>query len=399
METSKNISILEHELCCGCKACADSCSKNFIHFSIDNEGFYYPNIDESNCINCGKCVRVCPELNVSKDTCSSSVAIAGYAIDDQRHRMGSSGGYFGLLAEYVINKGGVVYGAAFDENLQVIHKRVSSKEDLPLLYKSKYIQSNTIGIYKDIRVDLANNKMVLFCGTPCQCNAVRNYIGKIPDNLLLVDFICHGVPSQALFNDNIKWLEKKLKAKITKFTFRYKNEDTTNPRSYGIEYCRKGKYFFKQGLYHDIPFYYGFQQYLFLRPSCYLCKWSSVDRVSDITLGDFWGIHKVDPEFDESKGVSLLLINTHRGEAVAKYINNFGPFRMKEFPIQIAVNNNAALRASTKLASKRNLFFKDYLSFGFDYVVKKYLTPKYSFLWRHYYDLPRSIRKLLNHLK
>lgn len=395
--TKKNsIAILQHKQCCGCRACGDVCPKTCISFEKDTEGFYYPSIAENKCIDCGKCTKVCPELNITKNDTICSVSLAGYAKDLTHHLQGSSGGYFGLLAEYVINNGGIVYGAAFDENLKVIHISAMTKEQLLPLYKSKYVQSNLQGVYKSIKQNLETGRCVLFCGTPCQCNAVRNFCRNRNENLYLVDFICHGVPSQELFDESIRWIEKENGIKVIKFTFRYKDGDTTNPRSYGMEYIKNGQLIKKQGLYHDIPFYYGFQQYLFLRPSCYNCKWCSINRSSDITLGDYWGISKVDKTFDEHRGVSLLLFNTEKGKKIAQSIGMDDTFYYKEFPSDLAIMNNASLSKCTKLSPTRAQFFDDYQSQGFNFVVDKYLTPRFSFLWKHYYNLPKIIRVLIN---
>lgn len=396
--SNRNISIV-NDRCCGCRACGDVCPKTCISFISDKEGFAYPVVDSVNCIDCGKCAKVCPVLNINKGESVSSSSVACYAKEEERRMLGSSGGYFGLLAEYVLAQGGVVYGAAFDNQLRVVHRVATNKEQLVQLYKSKYIQSNPQGVYNSVLRALELEKMVLFCGTPCQCNAVRNVVGGHDERLYLVDFVCHGVPPQQLFDECVHWIEKKRGIKVTRFTFRYKDQDTTHPRSYGIEYSKHGRSYKKQGLYYDIPFYYGFHQYLFLRPSCYSCKWSTVERCADITLGDYWGINKIDRSFDEYQGVSLVLFNTEKGHQLSQYVGTKDSCSYKELPLETAILNNSALCQPTKFPIQRDAFFRDYHSFGFDYVAQKYLSPRCGFVLKHYYAIPKVLRIFINRSK
>lgn len=234
MKESNNISRLAKSECCGCRACGDICPKNCISFAEDEEGFVYPTVDEGSCVSCGKCVNICPEINVFHNAKVETVE-AAYAKNAQDRKAGSSGGVFGLLAEAVINNGGVVWGACFDDDLKLVHRCARTPQELKPLYKSKYLQSNTSGIYSKIIKDAKDGKHILFSGTPCQCNAVRNVVGKYNENLITVEVVCHGVPSQSLFDRSIKWVEKKCNFKIIDFTFRSKNEYALSPRVFSFK--------------------------------------------------------------------------------------------------------------------------------------------------------------------
>ncbi|NDV82029.1 Coenzyme F420 hydrogenase/dehydrogenase, beta subunit C-terminal domain [Bacteroides sp. 51] len=379
--------------CCGCYACLDICPQKCITMKEDEEGFNYPSINNTKCIECGKCVSTCPNTNIELSSRLPYSTYAAIANNDSIHKSGSSGGVFSLLADYIIKNGGKVWGAAFDSNLQLKHTSAVEKEDISKLCRSKYIQSSLQGVYKAIKLDLSNNVFTLFVGTPCQCSALRNFLKKEYSNLLIVDFVCHGVPSQSLFNSSLKWFEKKKNCTVTDFVFRHKSDKGKHLHAYKIEYTKKGKKRKTEGLHYDFPYYFGFQKYVTLRPSCYTCKYTSGKRCGDLTLGDFWGIEKHWEGINAHKGVSMILSNTDKGENI---INKLAPkLQMKEIPFDIAQRYNTCLNSPAPKKAERDLFFKALKTETFDRVVDLYLRPKRKWVFKVYYMLPTMLRRIV----
>lgn len=398
MTKNPNISTLPHEDCCGCRACGDVCPVSCISFSKDDEGFLYPVVDETVCIHCGKCVRTCPEFNPAYNDTPAEVS-AAYASSEPARQSGSSGGLFGILAAHIIAKGGKVWGASFDGHFQLRHTCATSVDELRPLMRSKYLQSNTEGCFKQIAADLKSGTATLFCGTPCQCNALRNYVGNCK-NLYLVDLICHGVPSQDLFDKSIAWIENKHNCKITNFEFRSKYKGALHPQAFSYVCEKNGSRKTVNGLHYQFPFYFGFQKYITLRPACYTCKWARSERCGDITLGDFWGIEKYNPTLDPKTGISEVIANTERGQNLLNEILESGSLWIENFPFSQVVGENGCLHGPTKLKPERANFFADLRNKLFDIVVKEHLTSKRQWIFDLYYALPSfmrvAVRKLMD---
>ena len=388
-----NISVLAHTDCCGCRACGDVCPVGCINFEKDAEGFYYPSVDETSCISCGKCSRICPELNPRTDEIADEV-IAAYANSKSRRQAGSSGGIFGLIAHDVISHGGIVWGAAFDSNLKLRHQSATSYDELGKLLRSKYLQSDTSGIYGEIISDVRNGILTLFSGTPCQCNAVRNIVGSTP-LLVTVEVVCHGVPSQDLFDKSIKMIESRNDSHITSFSFRSKFRGALHPQAYSYTEVRNGREHTVNGLHYQFPFYFGFQKYITLRPSCYLCKWARPQRGADITLGDFWGIEKYDSALNPKDGVSMVLVNTALGKEFIERILNEGIISAKSFPIEIAIVNNGCLHKPTALKPARAEFFDALKDQPFEEVTARFLVPRRKWIFDIYYSIPGPLRRIV----
>ena len=388
-----NISTLPKQKCCGCRACGDICPHKCISFVTDEEGFYYPSIDDSICVGCGLCSQMCPALQLKLSSEHPIATYAAYALDNEKHRAGSSGGLFGIIAASVIERGGKVWGAAFDDNLKLHHCAASNRQELTPLMKSKYIQSDTTGVYKTIKQDLQNRITTLFVGTPCQCNALKNYIGSNDENLIVVDLICHGVPSQDMFDKSIRWFEQKNSCTVTGFQFRYKEKRNRSSHIYKIDYIERKGVKSGIGLYYDFPHYYGFSKYITLRPSCYTCQWASPQRCSDITIADFWEIEKIRPHLDSKNGVSMVLVNTNAGKVIIENIKN--RLYIESAPFEFACENNGCLHKPTPLKESRNLLFKDLQTLAFDDIVKKHLTPRKKLLFDIYYNIPSGIKKII----
>lgn len=300
--------VWKKELCCGCAACADVCPEKAVHMVQDREGFFYPRVDRYRCKSCGMCMAVCPMSN--------EVAAGGKrryfgvcAKNDSIRYSSSSGGVFSILAEYVLGLSGIVCGAGYDENMNVIHQEVTDRTQLERIRKTKYVQSSMEGIYRRVEKYLAEDRWVLFCGTPCQAHALRLFLRKPYEKLILTDLVCYGVPSPGLWRDYVKYLEHRHRGKMETFSFRDKrNGDYGHMCSYvinGEEYAKP--------LYEDGYCGLYFKNYS-IRPSCYQCKYCTVKRDSDFTIGDFWGIERVRTDMDDGMGVSLMI--AHTGKAV-----------------------------------------------------------------------------------
>ena len=308
--------------CCGCSACYSVCPVNAIRFIADDEGFQYPYIDKALCINCKKCESVCP-LKIKQENLNPLHIYAAKNRNESIRMKSSSGGVFSLFADYIETSGGVIYGAAFDENYTVRHMRAETVEEWKQFCGSKYVQSDLNDIFLQIKVDLQNGREVLFSGTPCQIDGLKQYLKHeriSSDSLLTCDIICHGVPSPLIWREYLDYLKDAYGREIGSVSFRDKSQLGWHNSTLTIkdkEQCtilaetQRDHYFFQLFLCHEI-----------LRPSCHRCRYSNFSRPGDITLGDFWGIEKNFKQFDDDKGISLLMVNTEAGEKIWKVIQN-----------------------------------------------------------------------------
>lgn len=353
------------EQCCGCSACASICPKNAISMVEDEEGFLYPKINDELCIHCGACQRVCSFCDdYTTPEIKDNIEIYGVKHKDLDERMSSrSGGVFVAIATYVLELGGVVYGAAFNDELEVEHIRITDKAELKKLKGSKYVQSNIKNIFIKVKEDLQNNQYVLFSGTACQVAGLKSYIpNKLAERLITCDIVCHGVPSPKAWRDYIKFVEKKQGKKVIRADFRDK--------SFGWNTHFETLYFNEEGTDKETSKIYTdmFYWHILFRPSCNECHFTNFRRVSDFTLADFWGIDKFAPEFDDNKGVSLLFVNTTRAEII------FG--KIKDSIEYIKATKESCMQPNLQHPSvpayNRNQFWRDYEKFGFEYCVKKY---------------------------
>lgn len=344
------IEIRTKEDCCGCYACYNICPKECITMETDNEGFWYPNIDKDKCINCNLCKKVCPIINKPNSFLYEKKSYAVFNKNEKIRLESSSGGIFSLLAEYVINNYGSVYGAVFDEDFNVKHIKITSLQDIELLRGSKYVQSRINDIFKSIKFDLKNNKMVLFTGTPCQVAGLQSFLQKKYNNLILIDIVCHGVPSPLVWQQYIDELKQNYKQDIKSIYFRDKS---TGWKTYSV------KFLFDKDEYKNIGFkdiyMKGFLNDIYLRPSCYNCNFKGIERVSDITVADFWGIENILPKMDDDKGTSLVVIHSEKGKQLFDKLSE--TMIINEVDLNEAIKYNPSMIKSVKYNEKRKDFF------------------------------------------
>lgn len=370
----------ENLTCCGCTACYAICPKSAITMQEDSEGFKYPAIDKSKCIDCGLCCKVCPLDKKLENVITPAASFACTAKDENFAKQSSSGGVFPLLANMFAERQAVIYGAAFDNNWKVKHIRIDDIDELKKLYTSKYVQSDMGDSFKQVKHDLDIGKEVLFAGTPCQVAGLKSYLGRGYNNLTTVDFICHGVPSPLVWKCYINEKAASLKSKITDISFRDKKDSWKNyyfmvrTSNGNINYEKAGDNIYMNGFLKD----------LYLRPSCYDCKFKTLKRASDITLADFWGVDKVLPEMYDEKGVSLCWKNSKKGSEILAEVLEKTVYQKVD--LQEAVRHNSAALKSVNVHKNREKFFKAF-SESHDDVTK---------LIEKYYDT-RSLRKRLSY--
>lgn len=359
-----------HQDCCGCTACKHICPIKAIEMESDEEGFLYPSININLCTECGMCISVCPnksKVNIDKKFEIPKVYAAKHVSDAVRLKS-SSGGIYTALSDYVINeRKGICYGAVFDREFNVCHDTASTIEERERLRGSKYIQSDLRNVFIKIKEDLIDDKTVLFTGTPCQTAGLSKYLerSKVPTSkLVLNDIICHGTPSPKLWKDYINYIKEINKSELEEYTFRSKEKGW---RGYNVK-AKFSNGYIRLNSDDILKYIKLYKSNLILRPSCYCCKHTSLDRPSDIMIGDFWGIEKSIPEFEDAKGVSLVLLNTELGEKLFNKIKC--DLEYKESNTKDCLQLN--LYQPTPQPPNRKKFWKDYKKRGFSYIAKKY---------------------------
>lgn len=376
------ITISDKLNCCGCSACAQRCPKQCIKMAEDEEGFLYPKIDISKCIDCHLCEKVCPVINQDEPRTPLNVYAAKNQ-NDQIRLDSSSGGIFTILAEQMINAGGVVFGACWDEEWNVKHDYAECLDNLSKFRSSKYLQSIIGDNYLKAEQFLKSGRMVLFTGTPCQIAGLKHFLRKDYDNLLAVEVVCHSVPSSGIWQ---RYLEERLqtlrwsKSDIKHISFRNKK---TGWKGYSFVIENKNGNVFSE-LGSKNAFMRGFLADLYTRPSCQACPAKQLKSGSDITLGDFWGIDSLMPEIDDDKGVSAIIINTEKGIKALHSVNDLIPSSWGD----ICVNNPALVKSAKASENKEHFFLKDELSFE----KKIHILCKRPFSLRQ--DISRILRKL-----
>lgn len=342
----------------------------------DEEGFLYPEIDKEVCINCGLCERVCPVEHPDYNNNARPSTYAAMLKDVDQRKRSSSGGLFYAIACWILQQGGKVYGATMDDSLQVKHIGVDTIEELQLLRGSKYVQSDLQNVFLNIRADLKAGRWCYFVGTPCQVAGLKSFLRKDYDNLLTSDLVCHGVPSQWLFDQHINYLEKKYKGKVSDYQFRNNESwgvceifNLTNPKG------KSKRYIFPS--YNLSPFLYSFMYAMTYRHSCYDCKFARIPRQGDITLADYWGVKEFFPEIDSSKGVSLILANTDKGLKIINSIS--GDLTLFESKQEDGAKYNGNLLNISEKNIVRDTIYEKIKNEGYDVVAEKeFRSPNYK---------------------
>lgn len=342
--------------CFGCGACSHICPQGAVKMTSDPEGFLYPQIDSSICTQCDQCVGVCPAYESPGGSKGESFALR--CNDSTLLYQSTSGGAFSLLSRKVLDEGGLVFGAVFDEAFKVVHE---GSTDISGMRKSKYVQSDMTQAFSEVRESLGQNKKVLFSGTPCQCHALLKTVTEHRENLITVSVVCRGVSSPGLWKQYVSFLEKN--GKLEAFCFRDKR---SNNSGHTVSYITaKGE---TAVTMDKDPFSMMYLKCLTLRPSCYSCPYTKTDIPSDITIGDFWGIEKIYPEFNDGKGVSLVIARTDEGKNLLKACGK----EAKILPCPDDMQLQSALKESAPKSILRMLLFKDFAASGIDVVLKKY---------------------------
>lgn len=372
------IDIKEKQNCCGCNACVQICPKHCINMAVDNEGFLYPKVDTSICVDCGLCEKVCPVINQNEPRKPLAVYAAKNNNDDIRLKS-SSGGIFTALASKILSEGGVVFGARFNENWEVIHDYTETVEGLGPFRGSKYVQSIIGDNFKIVKQFLNDGRKVLFSGTPCQIAGLKKYLHKSYKNLVTVEVVCHGVPSPMIWRDYLNYKRaKRATGKtsvypclnelpiITNISFRDK---TYGWKKYRFRICYASSKAAQNSdsesvdrtdceitPFSDDIFMQGFLNNLILRPSCYHCAFRQNKSDADISLGDWWGISKWFSEFNDDLGISLMIVNSVSGESLVRGMS----FDSIETEYELALLDNPCLLHSVALPLNRADFWNTY---------------------------------------
>ena len=350
--------------CSGCTACVKACPKKCITLKGNEEGFLYPQINYSECINCGICESVCHYKN-SPDTKKCDIVYAAFNNDEEIRVNSSSGGVFYELAKWIVKKDGIVFGASYDKDFNVVHCGIEKEEDIRMLMGSKYVQSDIGDTYKRVQDELNADRYVLFTGTPCQVNGLLAYLGKDYENLLTMDFICHGVPSPKVWR---KYLDEKINefgSNIKAVSFRDKKFGWKN-FSMKIEF-ENGKAYISKVT--EDKFLRHFLTDISLRNSCYNCNAKGINRAADITVADFWGIVKINPNMNDDKGVSIIMIRGEKAKGVFLEISDC--FTVIESDIDTVLKYNPSVTRSVSKNPLRRAFFKCFDKFGFGAAYEK----------------------------
>lgn len=355
--------ICSKDKCTGCYACYNICPKQCITMEEDEYGYLYPTIDEHSCVNCKMCEKVCPANELIEDFKKPMKTYASWSSSEEDRITSSSGGLASVISSFVVENGGYVFGAVYEDNLNVRHIEVSNIEGLKRIKESKYTHSSIGDSYKNAKKLLNNNKKVLFVGTPCQIAGLINYLGKTYDNLLTIDIICHGVPSNRMLREYVRDTTNK---KVDKVRFR---SGTDN--NFAITLLENNEVVYKKH-FRESEYYMGFMEGMIYRENCYDCKYARKERISDITLGDFWGIGEQIPfNHNVDKGVSLVLCNTDKGISIINKIKD--RVFIEERTLEEAILRNEQLNRPTKRHPKRDKFLDLYKRKSFNKSIRNCL--------------------------
>ena len=353
--------------CCGCHACASVCPKQCISMKPNGEGFLYPQVEEALCVNCGKCEAVCPVLHPAvPDANGGPAAYAAIHPDARIRAESSSGGVFSALAKEVLDRKGIVFGAAWTEDFRKVrHIAVESEEELSSLRGSKYLQSEMGDCYVRVRSALEAGRAVLFSGTPCQVEGLHAFLGSAYENLLLVDIVCHGVPAPAVWQCYLDQCSQTAGAEIRSVSFRDKQRGW---KQYKVKLSWENGTNQVRSLLKD-PFMEAFLGNACLRPSCHNCRFKRVSRVSDLTLADFWGVEDACPEMDDDRGTSLVLVHSEKGGRILEKVN----LQLRRVSLEEALTGNPSAASVSAAHPNREAFLAALDTMPFETAVKTWV--------------------------
>lgn len=373
-----------YENCTGCYGCLNICPiENAIEFKLSEDGFYKPFLTEK-CINCGKCQEACPILKNSNKNLESNLEIYScWSKDKNILKSSSSGGIFSELAKFILINNGIVYGAKWEKG-EITHSAIHNISELEKLKKSKYLQSKIENSYREVKKYLEEGKVVLFVGTPCQIGALTSIVNN--KNLITVDLICHGVPSYNIYN---KYINENFEGNIKNIIIDFRNKDI-NWENFNVVYYEKEK-ILKSNFHKEDNFFRGFLADIFLNKACYNCRFRSIPRGADITLGDFWGVPK---ELKNLEGTSVVFLNNEKGKEIFEKIKNNIEYKKTE--LEVVYRANPCLY-SNQSEGKREEFFREALHSTYKELQNKYfpIVPKPTKLQKLYKKIKRFFSKIL----
>lgn len=383
------IEVDDKSKCCGCSACVQICPKHCLEMKKDNEGFFYPVVENHLCIDCGLCEKVCPELK-QFDSIKPTKVYAAINPDDEVREESSSGGIFSMLAERTIAKGGVVFGARFNKDWQVEIVAAESVDETVTFRGSKYVQARVGDSYKVCKQYLENGRSVLYSGTPCQISGLQHFLQKKYDNLLTVDFICHGVPSPSVWN---RYLDEVVTAgdKALRDTQFRNNKKGWKQFSFQINYDKKENEVTLLSEAKENPFMIAFLSNLILRPSCHACPAKNGKSNSDMTIADFWGIQNVNPAMYDNRGTSMIIVHTEKGFDAIPFNN----MRYEEVPVDSLRFNQSYAKSSVPNGRRSEFFSMFYSTNDLHKLIAHLLRPTFRQKVKNYKYHLRSIKRLI----
>lgn len=383
------IQITDKVKCCGCNACGDICPKDAITFKVDIEGFWYPEVNMEQCINCGLCEKVCPIINVKELKKNDLPQSICYAAEHKNLEVifdSTSGGLFSALADIMYRSKGHVGGAIFNNDFSVHHYISNDKQDLPKIRSSKYLQSSLIGFYRQVRDLVKAGEKVLVCGSPCQMAALRAFLRKDYDNLIIVDYICRGINSPKVWRKYLDSFEERYGHKVVYCKAKSKEYGWRNLTQKVI--LDNGKAYYETK--NQSNFTKGYLETgVYCRPSCYDCQFKGYPRISDITLADFWGIEKISKALEKNLGTSLVMINSKKGETYFEQVKSRINYISVPFN-SIEAGNRSLNKSVPPPKVNRKEFFEDLDKMTFLQIAEKYINSKPT-SWK------RKIKNFLKH--
>ena len=377
--------------CTGCTACASVCPRKCIKLVENKQGFLYPKINLKNCIDCKLCVQSCPVCSNLEFTNQKTVAFAAYSYDKDLRESSSSGGIFSEIAAEVLKQGGVVFGAAYCDQFEIKHICIESEKELWKLRGAKYAQSVLGDTFICVKKYLKQNRLVLFSGTPCQVAGLKSYLKKDYDLLVCVDFVCHGVPSPAIWKSYIRYRSNTDNAGELPIFIDMRSKETGWSR-----YRYSNIFQYKEKSWRSLS---GDSLYMKLfvgdyinRTSCGNCHIKGYNRMSDITLGDFWGIWEIDPGMDDDKGTSLILLHSNKAHQLFCVISNHICY--KSVPLEETSRMNQSLLYASAANKKRDEYIEKAIQGAFD-ILEKELISKNQNLMDIFWGIKAKVRRML----